>query len=260
MGRVQDKIAFLSGGASGIGRAAARVLAREGAFVYLADINGKLASTVLREIEEEGGRGTVLDLDVTLEDSWVAAMERVRSDHGGLNILLNSAGIAVEPQFPADMNIETWRKVMSVNLDGIFLGTKHGLKLMQESQPVNGSIINMSSVLGITGAAGVAPYVASKGAVRLFTKSVALSCAERALAIRANSLHPGYIHTPLVEAAAKERFASEEEGMNFFQALAPVGRLGTAEEVANAILFLASDEASYMTGSELVIDGGFTAR
>jgi len=260
LGRVEGKVAFVSGGASGIGAASALRLGTEGAFVYLADMNVDLARQVLEQIEAQGGSGSVLHLDVRLEDDWIAAMAKVRSGHGRLNILLNNAGVGGTSNFPTEMSLEDWRSLMSVNLDGVFLGTKHGLELMQQSDPVNGSIINISSVLGLAGAPDTGAYVASKGAVRLYTKSVALSCAARNLNIRVNSVHPGYIQTPLIENAITRRYNSEVDGMEFFDALAPIGRMGRPEEIANGVLFLASDEASYMTGSELVIDGGYTAQ
>ena len=148
---------------------------------------------------------------------------------------------------------------MTVNLDGIFLANKHQLTLMEQTSPVNGSIINLSSVLGIVGQPGISPYNASKGGVRLFTKSLALSCAQKGVNIRANSVHPGFIRTPMLE-VSMSRMPSREEAETFYNGLQPIGRLGEPDDIANGVLYLASDEASFVTGAELVIDGGFTAK
>jgi NAD(P)-dependent dehydrogenase (short-subunit alcohol dehydrogenase family) len=148
---------------------------------------------------------------------------------------------------------------MAVNLDGVFLGTKHALAAMTASTPVAGSIINVSSVMGIVALPDVAAYNASKGGVRLLTKSVALSCAEKGLAIRVNSVHPGFIDTPLVR-RSMARFSDPEEAKQYYDKLQPVGRLGTPDDVAWGVLYLASDESTFVTGSELIIDGGYTAR
>lgn len=259
MGRVAGKVAVVSGGASGLGAASARVLAREGAVVVLADLDVPGAEAVLAEIRAAGGEGMALHLDAADETAWQDAMAAIRARYGRLNIAVNCAGTNVGRSFPTDTTLEDWRKVMAVNLDGVFLGTKHALALMRESAPVNGSIINISSVMGLAGLPGIAAYNASKGGVRLYTKSVALSCAEARLNIRCNSVHPGFIDTPLLR-KAMARFNDPAEAQAIYDALQPVGHLGEPEDIANGVLYLASDEAKFVTGAELVIDGGYTAR
>jgi len=259
MGRVEGKIAIVTGAASGLGAACARLLAREGASVVLADLDIAKAKAVLSDIKAAGGSGNVLSLDVTREDDWIAARNEIASRHGRLNIAINCAGTNCPRSFPSETPLADWRLVMDVNFDGVFLGTKHMLDMMMASDPVNGSIINISSIMGMVGMPGIAAYNASKGGVRLYTKSVALSCAERGLAIRANSIHPGFIDTPLLQKAI-DRFEDRAEGRRAYDALQPVGHLGAPDDVAYGALYLASDEAKFVTGAELVIDGGYTAR
>jgi len=259
MGRVAGKVAVISGGASGLGAAAARMLARHGAAVVLADLDVAGADRVLAEIRAEGGDGMALHLDAADETSWQDVMAAVRARYGRLNIAVNSAGTNAGRSFPTDTTLADWRLVMSVNLDGVFLGTKHQLALMRDSDPVNGSIINISSIMGITALPGLAAYNASKGGVRLYTKSVALSCAEARLNVRCNSIHPGFIDTPLLR-KAMARFNDPAEAQATYDALQPVGHLGHPDDIAHGVLYLASDEARFVTGAELVIDGGYTAR
>jgi 3(or 17)beta-hydroxysteroid dehydrogenase len=259
MDRVRGKVALVTGAASGLGAASARMLAREGAVVVLADLNEAAGQGVLQDIQSQGGEAVFVRLDVADEDNWVSVMDSIRKRFGRLNIAVNCAGMNIPRSFPSDTTLADWRQLMSVNLDGVFLGTKHSLAAMQESDPVNGSIINISSVLGLVGMGDIAPYSASKGGVRLYSKSVALACAERRLNVRVNSIHPGFTDTPLVQKAL-ERFADIEEGRRIYDALAPVGRLGEPDDIAYGVLYLASDEAKFVTGAELVIDGGFTAR
>lgn len=254
------KTAIVTGGASGIGAASARRLAAEGAAVLVADMNEQMGNEVVAAIEAVGGIASFLKLDVTDETQWVDAMAMIRSRFGGLNIAVNCAGTTVTSlQYPTEIELEEWQRVIAVNLDGIFLANKHQVTLMEQTVPVNGSVINVSSVLGIVGQPGISPYNASKGGVRLFTKSVALSCAQKGVNIRVNSVHPGFIRTPMLEVSIS-RMESEEEGLKFYNALQPIGRLGEPEDIANGVLYLASDEASFVTGSELVIDGGYTAK
>ena len=259
MGRVTGKVALVTGAASGLGAASARMLAREGATVVLADLDAVAAQRVLRDIEAAGGTGAVIQLDVAVEPDWISAMATIRQRFGRLNVTVNCAGTNIARSFPTDTTLEDWRRLMSINLDGVFLGTKHSLAAMQQSEPVNGSIINISSIMGLIGAPDIAAYNASKGGVRLYSKSVALSCAEKRLAIRVNTIHPGFVDTPLLQTAI-DRFEDRAEGRRLYDALAPVGRLGVPDDVAYGVLYLASDESSFVTGSELVIDGGYTAR
>jgi NAD(P)-dependent dehydrogenase (short-subunit alcohol dehydrogenase family) len=258
-GRVSGKIAIVTGAASGIGAACARLLARAGAKVVLTDINAEGCALEREAIVSEGGDAIVIPLDTTNEDDWAAAIAALMERYGRLDVAVNCAGVGSSRTFPAEMTYESWRSLMAVNLDGVFLGTKHALAAMTASTPVAGSIINVSSVMGIVALPDVAAYNASKGGVRLLTKSVALSCAEKGLAIRVNSVHPGFIDTPLVR-RSMARFSDPEEAKQYYDKLQPVGRLGTPDDVAWGVLYLASDESTFVTGSELIIDGGYTAR
>ena len=259
MNRVAGKIALVTGAASGLGEASARLLAREGASVILTDMNDTVGERVLRDIQAEGGNGIYIHLDVANEDDWRAAMALVRQRFGQLNVAVNCAGTNIARSFPTDTTLEDWRRLMSINLDGVFLGTKHALAAMRDSNPVNGSIINISSVMGLVGLPDIAAYNASKGGVRLYSKSVALSCAEQRLNVRVNTVHPGFIDTPLLR-TAMARFDDAEQARKSYDALQPVGHLGQPQDIAYGVLYLASDESRFMTGAELVIDGGFTAR
>ena len=254
-GRVKDKVVLISGAAEGIGAASARALGAEGAKLVLTDINDNGVKAFAAELERSGTPAVALRHDVTDEAGWEAAMALACSRFGKLDVLVNNAGIAfVGPT--EDTTLEAWRRMLAVNLDGVFLGTKHAIRAMKGK---GGSIINVSSILGIDGAATAAAYCASKGGVRLFTKAVALECGEAGNGIRVNSIHPGYIHTSMFDADIAA-FGSREAKMKKVSALHPIGRIGQPEEIAAGIVFLASDESSFMTGSELVIDGGYTAR
>jgi NAD(P)-dependent dehydrogenase (short-subunit alcohol dehydrogenase family) len=260
MGRVVGKIALVSGAASGIGAACARLLAAEGAKVMLVDLNDEMATRVLTEIRATGGEAEYHHLDVTSEPGWEAVMAAMEARFGGLNIAVNCAGTSVSKlTFPTETGLDEWRRIVGINLEGTFLATKHQLALMMRTSPVFGSIINISSVLGIVGQPGIASYNASKGGVRLYSKSVALSCAQDQVNVRVNTIHPGFIRTPLLEQSIA-RFGDAEEGRKFYDNLQPIGHLGEPEDIANGALYLASDESRFVTGAELVIDGGFTAR
>ena len=259
MGRVPGKIAIVTGAASGLGAASARMLASEGATVVLADLDAEAGTSVLQVIEAAGGIGIFIRLDVAREDEWIAAMAAIKARYGRLDIAVNCAGINLARSFPTDTTLEEWRRLMSINLDGVFLGTKHALKAMRESDPVNGSIVNMSSVMGLVGMPDIAAYNASKGGVRLYSKSVALSCAQAGLKIRINTIHPGFIDTPLLR-QGMDRIEDRVEARRIYDALQPVGHLGEPDDIAYGVLYLASDEAKFVTGAELVIDGAYTAR
>lgn len=225
----------------------------------LVDLNDDLAASVVAEIRSSGGTAEYVHHDVIDEPAWKTLMAEVKAKFGGLNIAVNCAGIsATQLTFPTETTLEDWRRINQVNLDGTFLATKHELALMMETSPVNGSIINISSVLGIVGQPGIAAYNASKGGVRLYSKSVALSCAKERVKVRVNTIHPGFIRTPLLEKSIA-RYDDAEEARNFYDNLQPVGHLGEAEDIAMGALYLASDEAKFVTGAELVIDGGYTA-
>ena len=260
MDRVTRKIALVSGAASGLGEAIARLLAQEGATVVLADLNDAAGKRVLRGIKAKGGNGLYVHLDVANEDHWISAMAVIRKRFGRLNIAVNCAGTNIARSFPTDTTLADWRALMSVNLDGVFLGTKHAVAAMRDSDPINGSIINISSVLGLVGFADIAAYNASKGGVRLYSKSVAISCAEKRFPIRVNTVHPGFIDTPLLRKGMAARFEDPKEANRVYDALQPVGHVGTPEDIAFGVLYLASDESKFVTGAELVIDGGYTAR
>lgn len=260
MDRVVGKVALVSGAASGIGAACARLLAAEGASVMLVDLNDNLAASVVAEIRSAGGTAEYAHLDVVDEAAWITLMAEIKARFGGLNIAVNCAGTSVsELTFPTETTLDEWQRVNRINLDGTFLATKHELALMMETSPVNGSIINISSVLGIIGQPGIAAYNASKGGVRLYSKSVALSCAKDRVKVRVNTIHPGFIHTPLLEKSII-RYGDVEEGRKFYDNLQPIGHLGEAEDIAMGALYLASDESKFVTGAELVIDGGYTAQ
>ncbi|MBV1915443.1 MAG: glucose 1-dehydrogenase [Pseudomonadales bacterium] len=255
MARLENKVALVSGGASGLGQAQCLVMAREGASVVVTDINLEGAQAVADEIKASGGNAIALHQDVTQEERWQEVIASVIEQYGKLDILVNNAGIGAGGN-AEDCTLEDWRLVMSVNLDAVFLGTKHAIRAMKQTG--GGSIINISSIMGLIGAAGSGAYNASKGGVKLLTKSSALYCANAGYGIRVNSVHPGYVYTPLVQ-----RFFDGPDGEAAHQNLIdlhPIGRLGQPEDIANGVLYLASDESSFVTGSELVIDGGYTAQ
>jgi 3(or 17)beta-hydroxysteroid dehydrogenase len=252
MGRVQDKIALIAGGVSGIGLAAAQLLAGEGAKVVLADCDESQAKSAVAAISQGA---SFHKLDVTREDEWIAITDAVVRDFGKLDILVNSAGVVLHKDIEAT-TLDEWRALMAVNLDGTFLGCKHAVRVMKDRG--GGSIVNMSSVAGLIGSGNLAAYSASKGGVRLLTKSVALHCARRGYNIRCNSVHPSFADTPMLRSMIASAHNPEKAEDSFAKA-APLGRLAQPIEIARAILFLASDESSFTTGAELVVDGGLTA-
>ena len=251
MPRVEDKVVLISGGASGIGAATARLVVREGGKAAIADRDHAKAEAIAKEL---GTAAIALPLEVTDEASWQKAVADTAQKFGGLHGLLNAAGIGVRNTIE-DCTLEEFRRVNDVNSLGTFLGCKSAIVEMKKS---GGSIVNISSVLGLRGAAYAMAYCASKGAVRTLTKNVALHCAQFKYNIRCNSVHPGYIDTPMIA----PRLAANVDNMTgrqFLEELHPLGRLGSPEEVANMILFLLSDESSFSTGVEFVCDGGLTA-
>ena len=254
-GRVAGKIAIDSGAAAGIGRATALRLAEEGAKICLGDIDRTGAESCAAAIRARGGESFPLALDVAEEADWRRIINATVERFGGLDILVNNAGIAFAAGLE-ETTTEQWRRIMAVNVDSVFFGCKFALPAMRESG--GGAIVNISSILGLVGSPVQAAYSATKGAVRLFTKCVALECAEAGWNIRVNSVHPAYIRTPMGERYA-ETWGSLKKGLEALGDLHPIGRVGEAEEVANAVLYLASDEAKFVTGAELLIDGGYTA-
>jgi NAD(P)-dependent dehydrogenase (short-subunit alcohol dehydrogenase family) len=253
-GRLAGKVALITGGASGLGACAAKLMAQEGAKVVLADIASERAQGVAKEI---GPVAHVVPLDVTSEQQWIDAIKATVATFGGLHVLVNSAGIGLSKTVE-EIELEEWRKVHAIDLDGVFLGCKHGVREMRKhTERLGGSIINISSISGIIAGANMAAYNSAKAGVRLLSKSVALHCAKSGYNIRCNSVHPTFIDTPILD---KYRNRMGEEVMQ--QKLGrqvPIGRLGRPEEVGWPIVFLASDESSFMTGSEVVIDGGISA-
>jgi NAD(P)-dependent dehydrogenase (short-subunit alcohol dehydrogenase family) len=256
MGRVQDKVALVTGAAQGIGRATALLLAREGAAVAVADVNIEAAEAVAEQIRAAGGRARAWKLDVSREAEVAAVIAAVGQEFGRLDILVNNAGISGANGTAEEITEAEWDKVMNTNAKSVFLCTKHAVPLMRRAG--GGSIVNLSSVYGIVGSHNVAAYHASKGAIRIMSKTDALAFAEDR--IRVNSVHPGFIWTPMLEAGAQVPGVAPEAVHSAMAKLHPLGTLGEPEDVAHGILYLASDEAKFVTGSELVIDGGYTAR
>jgi len=242
----------VTGGASGIGRATCELLAREGARVAITDIQDELGSEVAVAIERSGATAAFWHLDVTIEREIVRAFADIEKRFGGIDILVNNAGISGADKPTDELDQAEWDEVQAVNVKGVFLCTKHAVpRLLRRG---GGSIVNLSSIYGLVGTADSPPYHASKAAVRIMSKTDALLYAKRG--IRVNSVHPGFIRTPLLE----RNVGGDPDILARLEQLHPVGRLGTPEDVANAILFLASDESRFVTGSELVVDGGYTAR
>ena len=259
MGRLAGRVALVSGGASGIGKASAMRLAEEGAKVVVADIDAQLGQQTVSAIQGNAGTATFMQLDVTSESQWQECVAATVDVYGGLNILVNNAGIAVGGSI-LTMTLEDWQRQQAINLDGVFLGVKYAIPAMIESG--NGSVINISSVAGIKGSANLAAYNATKGGVRLFTKGVARECSASRWPVRVNSVHPGVIETPIWDKMNPELL---DTGMNTMdlesmaEQVVPTGQLGKPLDIANGVVFLASDESSYMTGTELIIDGGLCA-
>lgn len=252
MARLEGKTAFITGGASGIGAATARLMLREAAQVVIADLQVEAGRKLASEL---GDTALFVQLDVTREDDWERAVAEAEDKFDRLDILVNAAGISV-PAPIDEASFEHWKQIMSVNADGVFLGCRAGVAALRRSG--GGSIVNISSTMGIRGGAAFAAYSASKGAVRLLTKSVALRCAEAGFNIRCNSVHPGATETPMIKPFARMA-ETRDKGLAMLASAHPLGRVAQPEEIASAILFLASDESSYMTGSELLVDGGFCA-
>ncbi len=258
MDRVRDKIAIVTGGALGLGAASARMLAREGATVILTDIKDAEGEAAAKRINTDGNKAFYLHHDVGSERDWESVIDRTIDEFGRLDVLVNNAGVAASA-VPEEQTLEQWRWLMSINLDGVFLGTKHAIRAMKQHPPRGGSIINLSSIVGIVGDPNLGAYVASKGGVRLYTKSVALYCAKSGLDIRVNSIHPGYIWTTMVENYLREH-GDVAEGRKAADALHPIGHIGEPDDIAYGVVYLASDESKFVTGAELVIDGGYTAQ
>ena len=260
--RFDGRVVCITGAAKGIGRQAALSFAAEGATIVATDIEADAGKTLLADIAGRGGKANFAEHDVTSEAGWQAVIGDIRALHGKLDVLINNAGIGMTGLIH-EMDYDLWRKMMAVNVDGVFLGTKHALPLMREAR--SGNIINVSSVAGIRSTANFSCYCATKAAVKSFTKSTALECAEAKDGIRVNSIHPGIISTAIwdtligTEESASSNMPRDATLAGMTGDAVPFGRTGTIQEIVNGMLFLASDEASYMTGAELVLDGGLTA-
>ncbi len=255
MNRVENKVAIVTGGSLGIGRSACILLATEGAKVAVTDILDNEGKALVKEINEKGYLAEFWHLDTSDEENVKTVMTEVNRKFGKIDVLINNAGIAGINKPTHEITAEEWNSVMNVNVNGVFFCTKHAIPYMKKAG--GGSIINMSSIYGLISAADIPPYHASKGAVRLMTKTDALFYAKDK--IRVNSIHPGFINTPLVQNFLKP-LSDPDEGMKVLESLHPVGHLGEPDDIGYGVVYLASEEAKFITGSELVIDGGYTAR
>ena len=253
MGRLEGKTALVTGAASGIGLQTSIRLAEEGARVMMTDINLEEGH---QQAEKIGANATFLKLDITEEEEWISVLDETVKRFDRLDILVNSAGMVLIADVE-QITLEDWRKVHAVNLDGTFLGCKHGVRVMKEFGA--GSIINLSSVSGMIGGFNLAAYNSSKGAVRMLTKSVALHCARAGYGIRCNSIHPTFIETPMLESMIRDSPDPEKARQTLVRQV-PLRRIGKPDDVANMIVYLASDESTFVTGTEMVIDGGVIAQ
>jgi len=255
VGRVADKKAFVTGAAQGLGAAIARRLVEEGAKVTLADLNAEGARAMAAEINRaQPGSAFAVPLDVTREDQWIYALEEADEQMGGLSVLVNNAGVFQQGDVE-QLSFEDFKRSMSVNVDSVFLGAKHALKYLRQNPP--GSIVNISSISGLIAGHNMAAYNASKAAVWMLSKSIALHCARQGLDVRSNSVHPTFIDTPLLDGLRAQ--LGEAEAAAKLARQVPLGRIGEPRDVADAVLYLASDESRLVTGAELKIDGGVSA-
>jgi len=257
MDRVKNKVAIVTGGASGLGKSSAILLAREGAKIVVTDIDEENGNQVVQQIKYNGGEAIYIEQDVSKENQWEMVIETTLKKFGKLHVVANAAGIGLGGTVE-EVSLEDWKNLLDINLNGTFLGTQYGIKGMKETGE-GGSIINFSSIQGLIGDPNLPAYNASKGGVTIFTKSAALHCAKQGYKIRVNSIHPAYIWTPMVENFLKSQ-GDVEEGKKQLESLHPVGHLGEPDDIGYGVVYLASDESKFMTGSELVIDGGYTAQ
>lgn len=254
MKRVEGKTALVTGAAQGLGAAIADLLAAEGARVLLTDIDDEGAAAEAERLADRGDVAASLRQDVTLEADWRTALERVEARYGGLDILVNNAGIGSIGSIE-DETLEAWRRVHAVDLDAVFLGCKLAIPLLEAGD--GGSIVNISSISGIIAGHNLAAYNSAKAAVRHLSKSIALHCARKGNGVRCNSVHPSFIDTPILDGMAGG--ATREETIDRLARQVPLKRIGRPEDVAYAVLYLASDESAFVTGAELKVDGGISA-
>ncbi len=255
MGRVAGKMALVTGAASGLGAASAAMLAREGAKVALTDINGPRVAEVADEINRiVPGSAWAFEHDVTSEAQWISVLDQAVDALGGLNVLVNNAGIGGNGSVE-DETFEGWKRTHAVDTDSVFLGCKYALPHMRAHAP--GSIVNISSIAGLIAGHNMAAYNSAKAGVWMLSKSVALHCAKRGYGIRSNSLHPTFIKTPILDKYV-ERFGEETAYAKLARQV-PIGHLGEPDDVAHAVIYLASDESKFITGAEIKIDGGISA-
>lgn len=247
--RLQNKVAIITGAGSGMGKEEALLFAREGAKVVATDLNKEAVCRVVEQIKEEGGEAIALKHNVAEREDWERVVQEAQETYGGIDILVNNAGVSQATSYD-DLADDEWHQIIAINLDSVHFGTQLVIPFMQKRG--GGSIVNISSIAGLTGGSGAGAYTASKGAVRLFTKAIAADYGKDG--IRCNSVHPGYILTPM-----SEKYMENPQYREWFLANTPMKKLGKPEEVARAVLFLASDEASYVTGVELPVDGGVTS-
>ena len=266
MADLKDKIALISGGARGIGGAIADAMCAAGAKVVISDLLDKEGEDKALELTSKGYQATFVKHDVTKETDWTNAILHCSDTYGGLDILVNNAGIYFNGPIE-ETSLEAWKQMFSVNVEGVFLGTKAAIpeiKKRSMKRESSGSIINLSSIAGLGGSPNHGAYTASKGAVRLFTKSTALECASLEYNIRANSIHPGVIDTlmgsQVVDTIIEQTGSGDNEARAQVSELHPLGRFGKPEEIAQTAVFLASDDSSFITGTELIVDGGITAK
>ncbi len=255
MNRVKNKVAVITGASLGIGHQTAIRLAEEGAKVAITDVNDAIGNETVNAIKQNGGDAAYWHLDVSKEAEVMRVMAEIAAKWGKIDVLVNNAGISGANKLTDEVTEEEWDKLMAVNVKGVLFCTKHAIPYLRKAG--SGSIINLSSIYGIIGAGDSSPYHASKGAVREMSKNDAISFAKDR--IRVNSVHPGFIWTPMVENFAKES-GHADAVRSALDALHPLGHIGEADDIAWGIVYLASDESKFVTGSELVIDGGYTAR
>jgi NAD(P)-dependent dehydrogenase (short-subunit alcohol dehydrogenase family) len=255
--RLAGKRIFVTGAAQGLGAAIARASAQQGAKVAVADVNVAGAEKTAAEINAAHGAGVAFayELDVTNEPQWIAALEAANGAMGGITGLVNNAGISGGRGTIEELELDSFRRVMSVNVDSVFLGAKHAIKYLAKNQP--GAIVNISSIAGLIASWNTPAYNASKAAVWLLSKNIALYCAKKGLDVRSNSIHPTFIDTPILD-PLREVFGKEEAESKLARQV-PLGRIGKPEDVANAAVYLLSDESRFVTGAEIRVDGGISA-